>query len=54
MNISVGNLSGRIIESELSELFTPFGIVYRAEVIYDNYMGRSTGFAFNAYAEVAL
>lgn len=59
MNIYVGNLSARTTEEQLVDLFTPFGIVGSIKVIYDNYTGRSRGFAFvempeDAHAERAI
>lgn len=46
MNIYVGNLSAQTNEQQLSDLFSPFGIVLSAKVIYDNFSGHSRGFAF--------
>ncbi|RAJ80248.1 RNA recognition motif-containing protein [Chitinophaga dinghuensis] len=59
MNIFVGNLSDQTNEQQLSDLFSPFGIVRNIKVIYDNYTGRSRGFAFiempdDAQAEKAI
>ncbi len=59
MNLFVGNLSDQTNEQQLSELFSPFGIVNSVKVIYDNFTGRSKGFAFvempdNAHAERAI
>ncbi|MFB6457162.1 RNA recognition motif domain-containing protein [Chitinophaga sp. Hz27] len=46
MNIFIGNLSSQTSEQQLSDLFSPFGIVRSTKVIYDNFTGRSKGFAF--------
>lgn len=59
MNIYVGNLNWRTTEEQLAGLFSPFGNVGSIKVIYDNYSGRSRGFAFvempdNAHAEQAI
>ncbi|WP_343693244.1 RNA-binding protein [Chitinophaga sp.] len=59
MNIYVGNLSVETNEQQLSELFSPFGIVLSTKVMYDTYSGRSRGFAFiempdDAHATAAI
>lgn len=46
MKLYVGNLSYAMTETELSDLFTPFGTVESAKIITDRYSGRSKGFAF--------
>ncbi len=46
MNIYVGNLSYRVDDRELSELFSKFGSVKSAKVITDRETGRSKGFGF--------
>ncbi len=42
----VGNLSYTAANSELEELFGPFGSVQTAEVVTDRASGRSKGFGF--------
>jgi RNA recognition motif-containing protein len=46
MNIYVGNLSYRVDDRELSELFSKFGSVKSAKIINDRETGRSKGFGF--------
>ena len=46
MNIYVGNLSYRMRDEELEELFAQFGEVKSAKVIMDRDSGRSKGFGF--------
>ena len=46
MNIYVGNLSYRMNDSQLEELFAQFGNVLSAKIINDRETGRSKGFAF--------
>jgi len=45
-NLFVGNLSFQTTESDLQELFKPFGQVTRAHIVTDRETGRSRGFAF--------
>ena len=45
-SIFVGNLSFQTTESELSELFKPFGQVTRVNLVKDRETGRARGFAF--------
>lgn len=45
-NIYIGNLPFQTSDSDLQELFTPFGQVDRANVITDRETGRSRGFGF--------
>ena len=42
----VGNLSYSVSDSDLQELFSPFGAVDSARVITDRDTGRSKGFGF--------
>lgn len=42
----VGNLPYQTSESELQDLFTPFGTVKSAKVIVDRDTGKSKGFGF--------
>lgn len=46
MNIYVGNLSYKISDQELQEVFEEFGEVISAKVIKDRESGRSKGFGF--------
>jgi len=46
MNIYVGNLSYRMGDSELEEVFSKFGEVKSSKVITDRETGRSKGFGF--------
>jgi RNA recognition motif-containing protein len=46
MNIYVGNVSYRLDDAKLEELFTEFGEVSSARVITDRETGRSKGFGF--------
>lgn len=46
MNIYVGNLSYKISDQDLQEVFEEFGDVISAKVIKDRETGRSKGFAF--------
>jgi RNA recognition motif-containing protein len=46
MNIFVGNLNYAATESNLRELFEPFGAVESARIMTDRETGRSRGFGF--------
>jgi len=46
MNIYAGNLSYRMSDQELKELFEQFGAVTKASIIEDRETGRSKGFGF--------
>ncbi|MGA1931735.1 RNA recognition motif domain-containing protein [Arcobacter sp. YIC-464] len=46
MNIYVGNLSYRMADKDLEEVFAKFGEVKSAKVIMDRETGRSKGFGF--------
>jgi RNA recognition motif-containing protein len=46
MNIYVGNLSFKVSNQELMEVFEKFGDVTSAKVIKDRETGRSKGFGF--------
>lgn len=46
MNIYVGNLSYKVSDKDLQEVFEEFGDVSSAKVITDRDTGRSKGFAF--------
>ena len=59
MTIYVGNLSYKVSEEEVTELFADFGAVKSVNIIRDNASGRSKGFAFvemenDADAEAAI
>ena len=46
MKLYVGNLPWSVTDSELEDLFTPFGAVQSAQVVTDRDSGRSRGFGF--------
>ena len=46
MNIYVSNLSFKLQDEDLKQVFTSFGEVTSAKVIRDNQSGRSRGFGF--------
>ena len=46
MNIFVGNLSFRVSEDHIKEIFEPFGEVARVNLMKDRDTGQSRGFAF--------
>lgn len=46
INIYVGNLPFSTTDTELEDLFSPFGTVSRAAIITDRETGRSRGFGF--------
>jgi RNA recognition motif-containing protein len=46
MNIYVGNLSYKVEENELRQVFEEYGEVASVKIITDKYSGRSKGFAF--------
>lgn len=46
MNIYVGNLSYRMNNEDLEEVFAKFGAVKSCKIINDRETGRSKGFAF--------
>ena len=46
MNIYVGNLSYRISDQQLQEVFEEYGEVTSAKIIKDRESGRSKGFGF--------
>ena len=46
MNIFVGNLSFKVEEHELKEVFEEYGEVNSVKIITDKYTGRSRGFGF--------
>jgi len=46
MNIYISNLSFKVEDSDLRQLFEEYGEVSSAKVITDRYSGRSRGFGF--------
>lgn len=46
MNLFVGNLAFETTESELKEVFQPFGQVVSINIIKDKFSGESRGFGF--------
>ena len=46
MNIFVGSLALTTTETELREVFTPYGRVERVHILQDRETGRSRGFGF--------
>ncbi len=46
MNIYVGNLSYKVEENELRQIFEEYGEVASVKIITDKYSGRSKGFGF--------
>ena len=49
MNLYIGNLSFKMTEEELKEIFEGFGEVNRVKIITDRETGRSRGFGFVEY-----
>jgi RNA recognition motif-containing protein len=59
MNLYIGNLSRDVTESDLYELFQPFGKLTSVNVVKDKFSGVSKGFGFiempvKAEAEAAI
>ena len=46
MRIFVGNLAYTTTEDELDQLFAPYGVVERIQIMTDRYTGRARGFGF--------
>ncbi|NJK85225.1 MAG: RNA-binding protein [Bacteroidales bacterium] len=46
MNIYVGNLSFKVKENDLKEIFEEYGEVSSVKIITDKFTGKSKGFAF--------
>jgi RNA recognition motif-containing protein len=46
VNIFVGNLAFSATEHDFRQLFEPYGVVDKINVITDKYTGRSKGFGF--------
>jgi cold-inducible RNA-binding protein len=53
MKLYVGNLSYQVTDSDLRDLFVPFGEPDSARVITDRDSGRSKGFGFVEYSDNA-
>lgn len=51
MNLYIGNLPAKLTESELEDLFKPFGEVKSVKIIKDYYSGQSKGFGFKAHPQ---
>lgn len=49
----VGNLDYSVTDTQLEELFSPYGTVVSASVIVDKHSGRSKGFGFVEMADAA-
>jgi RNA recognition motif-containing protein len=47
----VGNLSWNVKDSDLRELFAPYGELSEVTVIMDKFSGRSKGFGFVTFAD---
>jgi len=46
MKLYVGNLAYSVSESDLRDLFSPFGEIRDVKIITDRFSGKSKGFAF--------
>lgn len=46
MKLYAGNLPYNITDTELTDLFTPYGTVVSAKIITDRYSGQPKGFGF--------
>ena len=53
MKLYVGNLSYQVTDSDLHDLFAPFGEPDSAKVITDRDSGRSKGFGFVEFSDSA-
>ena len=53
MKLYVGNLSYQVTDSDLRDLFAPFGEPDSARVITDRDSGRSKGFGFVEFSDAA-
>ena len=51
VNIFVGNMAFSITEHDLRELFAPYGVVDRINIITDRETGRPRGFGFVEMAD---
>ena len=52
-NLYVGNLPWNTTEDELKEYFSPHGLVQKVRIITDRETGRSRGFGFVEFADLA-
>jgi RNA recognition motif-containing protein len=46
VNIFVGNLAFSSTEDDIRQLFEPYGVVEKVQIITDQYTGRARGFGF--------
>jgi RNA recognition motif-containing protein len=46
MNIYAGNLAYGMTEEDLQQVFSEYGVVVKANIIFDRETGRSKGFGF--------
>ncbi|HOW82297.1 MAG TPA: RNA-binding protein [Spirochaetota bacterium] len=46
MNIYAGNLSYKMTDEDLKQLFSPYGSVSESKIVIDRETGRSKGFGF--------
>jgi len=51
VNIFVGNMAFSVTEEDLRELFAPYGVVERINIITDRETGRPRGFGFVEMAD---
>jgi RNA recognition motif-containing protein len=51
VNIFVGNMAFSVTEQDLRELFAPYGVVERINIITDRETGRPRGFGFVEMAD---
>jgi cold-inducible RNA-binding protein len=51
VNIFVGNMAFSVTEQELRDLFAPYGVVERINIITDRETGRPRGFGFVEMAD---
>jgi RNA recognition motif-containing protein len=51
VNIFVGNMAFSVTEQDLRELFAPYGVVDRIQIITDRETGRPRGFGFVEMAD---
>ena len=51
MHIFVGNMAFSVTEQDLRELFAPYGVVERINIITDRETGRPRGFGFVEMAD---
>lgn len=51
MNLYVGNLPYSVTDTDLADMFEPYGEILSAKVISDRYSGQSKGFGFVEMAD---